>query len=158
MRNSKRINAIDVVIIICSALIILATVFRAQVIGFFGDGENLSEFVVTFESDPLENSYAGYVNAGRNVEWVEKAKSIGEIRSITGISPAKVYTLGSDGSLIITDSGSSSVLRGTLLVRAASKDGCFVSGTEFIGAGSRLTLRTQNVVFTVTVLSVALEK
>ncbi|MBR2459981.1 MAG: DUF4330 family protein [Clostridia bacterium] len=158
MREKKTFNIIDVLIIVCVALLVLATVFRAQVISFFSDRENLSEFVVSFRSEPLENSYVGYVKAGRNIEWVENKLEIGEIRAVTQSYPAKVYTVGTDGTLIITEDDSTSVLEGTLLVRAAAKDGCFISGTEFIGAGTKMTLRTQNVLFEVTVLAVTREE
>ena len=154
MKEKKRFNIIDVMIIICAVLIILATVFRAQVISFLSDGENLSEFTVSFESEPIMNSYSGYVVAGKAVEWVEKDKSLGTIRSIDRIEAAKLQSIGADGKFITIISDTSSVIKGTLSIKAADKNGCFVSGTEFIGAGMKLTLQIPNVVFTVNVISV----
>ena len=152
--KSKKLNIIDILIIICAALIILATVFRTQVIGFLADRENLSEFNLAFETHPIPNEYSGHiVSSPEPVEWVEVDKKIGVISSVEGTTSAPVYTMGADGKLIVTESDDK-VIRGTMAIKAVQKGGCFISGTEFIGAGMVITLRLSTVVFKVTVLSV----
>ncbi|MBQ9116229.1 MAG: DUF4330 family protein [Clostridia bacterium] len=158
MKSKKSFNAVDIMIIVCVALLVLATVFRAQVIKFLGNRENLTEFVLTFESEPVENSYAGYIKSGRNVTWEEKGIEIGEVREISESYAAPIYTVDDSGVLVITQSDNTSILKGTLRIRGAAKDGCFISGTEFVGAGMKMTLRTQNVVFKINVISVSLEE
>ena len=154
MKGKKRFNIVDCVILLCVILIIVAVVFRAQIIDYIARGENLSEYTVVFESDPIGNSYASYITAGKQIEWVETNSVIGEIKNIESVTPADVYTVRSDGTLMVTPSDSESVVRGTLTVRASDKDGCFISGTDFVGAGMKMTLRSNNALFTVTVISV----
>ena len=151
--KTKKLNVIDIMILVCVALIVLATVFRTQVIGFLADKENLSEFTLTFETEPIPSGYSGYIlPSATPVEWAEVGKEIGTINSVE-VSDAPVHTIGSDGKLIVSK-GDDKVLRGTMIVRAVSRDGCFISGTEFIGAGMEITLRISTVVFEATVLSV----
>ena len=154
MKEKKRVNFIDITIVLCVVLIILAVVFRAQITEYISKGTNLTSYSVEFESEPLGNGYVSYISAGDPVEWVEKDMEIGTVGSISETVPSAVYTVGSDGKLIITESDTTSTVRGVLSVRALENDGCFISGTEFIGAGMKMTLRAGNVVFDVTVLSV----
>ena len=56
--KGKKFNVIDVMIVICTVLIIVATVFRGQVIDFLADKENLSEFTLKFESEPLPSGFS----------------------------------------------------------------------------------------------------
>ena len=154
MREKKKINFIDVVILICVALIILVAVFRGQITEYISGGKNLTSYSIAFESDPIGNSYVGYISTGNTVEWMEKGMEIGSIGSLETPIPSSVYTLGHDGKLIISESDSSKTVRGTLTVHALDNNGCFVSGTDFIGAGMKMTLKSNNAVFTVTVLSV----
>ena len=154
MKGKKRFNIVDCVILLCVILIIVAVVFRAQIIDYIARGENLSEYTVVFESDPVGNSYASYITAGKQIEWVETGSIIGEIKTVESATPADVYTIRSDGKLMVTPSDSETVVRGTLTVRASDRDGCFISGTDFVGAGMKMTLRSNSAVFTVTVISV----
>ena len=154
MKEKRKFNIVDCVIILCAVLIVTAVIFRSQIIEFISRGENLSEYTVAFETDPIANSYAGYITTGKRIEWVEKNSVIGEIMSIESSVPEDIYTVCSDGTLLVTQSDSKTVIRGTLSVKAADKDGCFISGTDFVGAGMKMTLRSNNAVFTVTVLSV----
>ena len=154
MKEKKKFNVVDGIIIACVLLIVAAVVFRARIVEFIASGQNLSEYTIAFESEPVGNSYAGYITPGKSIEWVEKNDVIGTIASIESTKPAEMYTVCSDGKLLITESDSEYVIHGTLSVKAADKDGCFVSGTEFVGAGMEMTLRSNNTVFTVTVLSV----
>ena len=155
MREKKRFNFIDVIILLCVALIVLAVVFRAQITGYIAGGKNLVGYSVAFQSEPVENGIVGYIKSGNTVEWVEKGIEIGTVNALNAPADAEIYTLSSDGKLIVAPSTSAKKLSGTLAIMGYEKDGgCFVSGTEFIGAGMKMTLRSGNTVFTVTVLSV----
>ena len=154
MKEKKRVNFIDITIVLCLILIILAVVFRAQITEYISGGTNLTSYSVEFESEPLRNGYVNYIGVGDAVEWVEKDMEIGSVDAINESVPTPIYTVGSDGKLIITESDTTTTVRGVLSVRALDNDGCFISGTEFIGAGMKMTLRAGNVVFEVTVLSV----
>ena len=154
MKEKKKVNFIDITIVLCVVLIILAVVFRAQITEYISGGTNLTSYSVEFESEPLGNGYAEYIKQGDTVEWVEKGMEIGTVNTIDPAVPSNVYTVGSDGKLIITPSDTTSTVRGVLSVQALENEGCFISGTEFIGAGMKMTLRTGTVTFNVTVLSV----
>ena len=154
MKEKRKINFIDIIILLCVAIIIASAFFRTQIIQYIADGKNLSTYSVSFESDPVENGYISYIKTGNSVEWVEKNMTVGTVGALEAPTPATVYTLTSSGVLTSTPSDTTSTVRGSLSILAADNDGCFVSGTEFIGAGMKMTLRTGNAVFTVTVLSV----
>lgn len=154
MKEKKSFNAVDCAIIILVLLTAIAVVFRPWIIERIENAENLMEYTLAFESEAIPNSYAGYIAAGKSVEWVEKEMEIGEIASIESTVPAEIHTICADGTLLVTESLEESVINGTLVIKAVDDQGCFVSGKEFIGAGSVLTLKSNNTVFTVTVLSV----
>ena len=154
MKEKRKVNFIDIIILICVAVIAASAFFRTQIINYIAEGKNLSSYSVAFESDPTENGYVSYMKTGNTVEWVEKGMEIGTVGALNTPKPSTVYTLNSNGVLISTPSDTTSVVSGTISILAADNDGCFVSGTEFIGAGMKMTLRTGNAVFTVTVLSV----
>lgn len=154
MKEKKKINFIDIILLLCVALIAFSAFFRSQIIDYIAKGKNLSTYSVAFESDPIENGYVSYLKTGNTVEWVEKGMNIGTVGALNSAVPSTVYTLNGEGVLMSTPSDTTSTVSGTLSVLAADNDGCFVSGTEFIGAGMKMTIRTGNAIFTVTVLSV----
>jgi len=154
MKEKKKINFIDIIILLCIAIIAFSGIFRAQILQHIAEGKNLSTYSVSFQSDPIENRYVTYLKTGSTVEWVEKEMLIGTIGALNDPIPSNIYTVGSNGVLTLTPSDTASTVSGTLTVLAADKDGCFISGTEFIGAGMKMTIRSGNALFTVTVLSV----
>ena len=155
MKEKKRFNFIDVVILLCVALIVTAAIFRAQITEYIASGKNLVEYRVSFETDPTEPIFLEHINVGQKVEWVEKGMVIGEIsRRDEAPAPEIVYSIGSNGNLVTFVNEEEKILKGELSINAYEKNGCFVSGTEFIGAGMKMTLRSNNVIFTVTVLEV----
>ncbi len=150
----KRFNIIDVLIIVCVAFIALAVVFRGQITAAISAGKNLDSFTVTFESDPMDNMTARTLKAGQSVVWVETDTELGSMYDYSS-EAARVYTADRDGKLVESKSDSQSVIKGTMKIRAEYRDGsCYVSGTEFLGGGMKLTLRTEYATFTVTVISV----
>ena len=78
MKEKRKINFIDIIILICVAVIIASAFFRTQIINYIADGKNLSTYSVAFESDPVENGYISYMKTGNTVEWVEKNMEIGK--------------------------------------------------------------------------------
>lgn len=150
----KRFNIIDVLIIACAVLIVFSIIFRGQIISFFGSTQNLDAFTVVFESDPVDNRIITTLKSGQSVTWVENSKVLGTLAEFE-VTEATVYTVQTNGTLIQTKSDSQSVIRGTLDITAALRDGaCYVSGTNFLGGGMNITLRTEYATFTVTVISV----
>jgi hypothetical protein len=154
MKENKKLKPVDVVILLCAIIIIAVGIMRSTLTGYIASEKNLDPFTVAFVSDGIPNSYIGNLKSGETVEWVEKGIQIGKISSIDAPTPAPLQSFDSEGKLLITESDTASLVSGTLSVLAANRDGCFISGTEFIGAGMKITLRTENTVFTVTVLSV----
>ena len=154
MRESKKFHLVDFLIILCTALIIAVWVFRGAITGYIATGKNLTQYTVAFESDDIPNSYVGLIKSGEEIEWVEKELMIGSINAVNPAKPSENLTVNNEGTLTATVSDTSSTVSGTLSIEAADMDGCFVSGTDFIGAGMKMTLKTGSAVFTVTVLSV----
>ena len=85
---------------------------------------------------------------------MEKGHVIGTINAVNAPKPAEIVTVNHEGTLTTTVSDTASTVSGTISVSAADMDGCFISGTDFIGAGMKMTLKTDSAVFTVTVISV----
>lgn len=154
MKEKKKVNFIDVIILLCVAVIAFSAFFRGQIINYLAEGKNLSGYSLAFVSDPIENGYISYIKSGNTVEWVEKSMVLGTVGALNAPTPASIYNVNSKGELMITPSDTASTVSGTVSLLAADNNGCFLSGTEFIGAGMKLTVRTGNAVFTVTVLSV----
>lgn len=150
----KRFNLIDALIIVCVALIVLSVIFRGQIISAFSIRRNLDSFVVTFESDPVDNRVLSTLKNGQSVTWVENGAVLGKLDGYSS-EAAVFYTADRFGELVETESKDQSIIKGRMTVTAAYRDGsCYVSGTEFLGGGMQLTLRTEYATFTVTVISV----
>lgn len=154
MKENKKLRPVDIVILLCIAAIAVVAILRPTLVGYIASEKNLDQYTVAFVSDDIPNSYIGNLKSGDRVEWVEKGIQIGKITAINEPVPASIQSFDSDGKLLITESDMSSTVSGTISVLAANRDGCFISGTEFIGAGMKITLKTETTVFTVTVLSV----
>ena len=154
MKETKRLQLIDVLIVLCTVLIIAVAVFRGALTGYIATGKNLTQYTVAFASDDIPNTYVGLIKSGEEVAWVEKGHVIGTINAVNTPKPAEIVTVNHEGTLTTTVSDTASTVSGTISVSAADMDGCFISGTDFIGAGMRMTLKTGSAVFTVTVLSV----
>ena len=154
MKETKKFQLIDFLIILCTLLIAAVGIFRGAITGYIATGKNLTQYIVAFESDEIPNSYIGLIKSGEEIEWVEKGIMIGSINAVNPSKPSEKISVATDGTLKTTVSDTSSTVSGTLEISAADMDGCFVSGTEFIGAGMKMTLKTESTVFTVTVLSV----
>ena len=155
MNEKKRFNVIDVLIIASIALIVLAVVFRGQIINFFSDQENLTEYTVEFISEPTPNGVAASLVQGVRLNWVEMGCELGRLEALE-TTAANVYSTDpEDGSLKVSLSPTDSVIKGSIPVRAQKNNGCYVSGTYFLASGMQLTLRSTMAQITVTVTNVA---
>lgn len=154
MKETKKFQLIDLLIIVCVLLISAVGILRGAITGYIASGKNLTQYIVAFESDDIANSYIGLIKSGETVEWVEKGLMLGSVNAVNPAKPSQIVTVTTDGTIATATSDTTSTVSGTLSVSATDMDGCFVSGTEFIGAGMKMTLKTSSAVFTVTVLSV----
>lgn len=157
MNERKRFNAIDVLIILCVALIVLSVVFRGHIINFFSDQENLTEYTVEFISEPTKNEVAAAIVNGASLTWTEYDCLLGSITELS-TEKASIHSLDSSGVLHTSLSETESTVNGKIKVFAANNAGCYVSGSHFLAAGMQITLKTDKAQFTVTVTSVTQAK
>ena len=151
--EKKRFNVIDVLIIIGILLIVLALIFRAQIINVFNDKGSRTECRITVVADELPADTATSVKIGDQITWLDREASIGAIERVS-IDRATVYVPNSDGSYSPVVSDSLYQLTCTLVTTCLSDNGCYIDGKYFLAKGMTMLLSTPTAQFKVTVTAV----
>lgn len=151
--EKKRFNVIDVLIILGILLIVLALIFRAQIINVFNDTGSRTECRITFIADELPNDTANSVRAGEQMTWLDRDISLGAIESVN-VSPATVYVQSLDGSYSPVVSDTLKQLTCTVVTTCLPDNGCYIDGKYFVAKGMSMLLSTPTAQFNVTVIAV----
>lgn len=151
--EKKRFNVIDVLIIIGILLIVLALIFRTQIINVFSDEGSRTECRITVIADELPTDTANSVKKGDQITWLDRDVSIGTVESVN-LAPSTVYVQGLDGSYTPVVSGSLNQLTCTIVTTCLSDNGCYIDGKYFVAKGMTMLLSTPTAQFKVTVIAV----
>ena len=151
--EKKRFNVIDVLIILGILLIVLALIFRAQIINVFNDTGSRTECRITIIADEIAADTVASIKEGDQVTWLDRDVSIGSIESISS-EKATVYVPNYDGSYSPVVSDTLYKLTCTIVTTCLSDNGCYIDGKYFVAKGMTMLLSTQNAQFTVTITAV----
>lgn len=151
--EKKHFNAIDVLIIIGIILIVLALIFRAQIIALFDDRGDRTECKITVIADEVPKNAADSLAVGDEITWLDNSVSIGSIEAIEK-APSKVYVEGLYGSYTAVDSDSLCTVTLTVSTTCLYDKGCYIDGKHFIAKGMELLLSNKTAQFSVTVVAV----
>lgn len=151
--EKKRFNVIDVLIIIGILLIVLALIFRAQIINVFNDKGSRTECRITVIADELTTDTATSVKAGDQMTWLDRDVSIGTVESVN-TTPSTVYIPNPDGSYSPVVSDTLTQLTCTVITSCLSDNGCYIDGKYFVAKGMTMLLSTTTAQFKVTVIAV----
>lgn len=151
--EKKHFNIIDVLIIIGILLIILALIFRAQIIAVFDDRGKSTECRITVIADEVPTNSATSLRIGDKITWLDRSASLGTIETVN-INRSTVYVPNPDGSYTPVVSDSLYQVTCTLVTTCLADNGCYIDGKYFIAKGMSLLLSNETSQFTVTVVSV----
>ncbi len=151
--EKKHFNVIDVLIIIGILLIVLALIFRAQIIALFDDRGNRTECQITVIADEVPKNALEALRVGDDITWLDNSVSLGALESVSS-TPAKIYVESISGTYTAMESDSLCQVTFTLSANCLYDNGCYIDGKYFIAKGMSLLLSNQVAQFTVTVVSV----
>lgn len=151
--GKKHFNIIDVLIIIGILLIVLALIFRAQIIALFDDRGDRTECRITVIADEIPKNVSESLTVGDNVTWLDRSVSLGSIEAVEK-TPATIYVENLTGGYTVVVSETHSKAVFTLATTCLYDNGCYIDGKYFVAKGMTLLLSNETSQFTVTVISV----
>lgn len=161
--EKKHFNVIDVMIIIGALLIIVALIFRAQIIGIFTSSGKQTAYTVTFEAESVSNTVAEKITDGKEVTWIERSICLGSLSDIKK-EAAVIYVPNTvdpllsapykNGTYNKVSSSDTSKITGSFTARGNSKSGCYINGTDLLTSGMTVTLATDTAEITVVITSI----
>ncbi|MBR2474442.1 MAG: DUF4330 family protein [Clostridia bacterium] len=144
--EKKRFNIIDALIILVVLLMILAVIFRSQIISLFSDASTKSDCEIYFTCEQIPNDLTSLITDGATVTWIEADAELGRLTRLTDPVPSDIYEK-SDDALILKKSNDTKKFTGKISGSAISNNGCYIDGTDFIAAGMTITVTTGTVQF-----------
>ena len=149
--KKRRINALDVLIVLLIAAMIAAFVFRGQILSVFE--EEKSEVVTySFEITDVEKTHAGYL-AKDSTLYNGKGQSVGKVLSVTAVDGTDEQIL-ADGNAVSVKNGTLD-LSGTVTATGYTVgEFVYLSDGTLLVPGGTLTVSTGEAVYTLTLTDV----
>ncbi len=154
MKNKlKKINVLDLVIIILVVAIIAGAFFRADIIRLVS-GEETVTMEITFESEPMSTLFYSYFAKGDNIYIAGTDILLGKADNLSK-TLAPVLVQMEDGSYEEDVELEKSVVFGTLTVEGYYRDGVYsLEDGRVISAGDVISAEGSLIAFDLTVKSV----
>lgn len=164
-KTRRKINVIDVVIILLVLALIGTVVFRIYTKISDNPSNKHSKFIVTFECDEEYNSLVKHLKSGDAVYFSSKGTLIGYLYDAPGDGKSAVYEIKASGVETDTDNNADAYVKTRLggKMRLASnavkvKNGEYYTIEDVtISKGSTIKVYTEKAVFTLTVKDISEE-
>ena len=157
-RTGRRINVIDVIVILLVLALIATAVYRIYTEISKSPSNKQSDYIVTFECDSEYRNMLSYLKNGQAVYLGADGTLLGYLYDVEGDGVGAVYEIVADGEKTQNDPYVKTTLGGYFKLASnavkAKSGGYYTVDHVNIAVGSKLEVYTTKAVFTVTVKSI----
>ncbi len=152
-KSEKHFNFIDVLIILSVLLILVTTLFRAQIITLLSDTEHRKNCVIHFQSESVSNESLEYIKEGISLSW--NKQELGRLDKFQATDNVK-YIQKNNGEYEKVIDTSNSIITGVISASVLydEENGCFIGGTSLLTPGMLITVYSDKVQLALTVTEI----
>jgi hypothetical protein len=157
-KNKIRFNGIDVLIIIAFIGCVIALALRYQLVDVIKNSGNDNNARISFRVEDIQEESEQYFNNGDKFFVVEAGNSkilLGTLENRIDAEPAEVYNFDSEGNYVLSSKDGRIDVRGEVIASGLfSEEGFLLNNTKYLAPGSEITIQSNNIEVTATVLDI----
>lgn len=157
-KRTRRFNIIDAFLIILVILCVLGIYFRGQIAEMIGIEKDLEEYTVSFKIEEIRYTSAEYLQSGNAVYFDGGSILFGTIDGKCQERPAEVYVDGPDGApikVVYPKDTYIDVFGSIKCMGLRKEDGFYLGGTYSLAPGSKVSVRTEMLNFTIIITGIS---
>lgn len=156
--EKKRINAVDVLIVITVILMILVIIFRAQILSLFTSSGTKESCHITFVCENVSKEvYENNIKDSNQTKlnWINADTKLGNMTIYPeSVSQARIYEKTPSGDWTYQLSDTAVRFSGSITTTLTSNNGYYVGGADFIAPGMTITVATEHAQFEILILNI----
>mgnify|MGYP003525944255 CR=1 FL=1 len=153
----KRMNVIDVLILILLVVCIAGLVVRFGNFGSVSSSENLGSYDIYFSVSNIAYTSEDAFVQGDTVTLADSGTALGEFAGLETILPAEFFARDKSGNLIVVNYPQSTRIdvTGRILSHGVmSENGYLVGGTTYVAPGTEYTVQSEHMDFVLKITNI----